>query len=48
MVAWIGIIIIGWILALLVNYFSDVLPFTRTISKPSVKIATGLFRFCTT
>jgi len=33
MVVWIGIIIIGWLLALLVNYFSDVLPFTRTITK---------------
>jgi leader peptidase (prepilin peptidase) / N-methyltransferase len=33
MVAWIGIIIIGWLLALLVNYFSDVLPFSRTITK---------------
>lgn len=33
MVVWFGIIIIGWLLALLVNYFSDVLPFTRTITK---------------
>jgi leader peptidase (prepilin peptidase) / N-methyltransferase len=37
MVALIGIILIGWILGILVNYFSDVLPFTRTISKASCR-----------
>jgi prepilin signal peptidase PulO-like enzyme (type II secretory pathway) len=45
MLAWIGIIFIGWILALLVNYFSDVLPFTRTISKVACQKCDSIFPF---
>ena len=50
MVAWIGIIIVGWMLALLVNYLSDVLPYTRTISKAACQhcdVVIPLFHYVT-
>jgi prepilin signal peptidase PulO-like enzyme (type II secretory pathway) len=42
-IVYIGIFIIGWILALVVNYFSDVLPFTRTISKATCQKCEQVF-----